>query len=235
MSFPVKINIISCEDFGEQRRAFGRPTPEYPQLFADLFRAAGTTQFAVFDAKHGELPRPEAGAKYVITGSLSSAYDADEWIAQLKNFVRAAFAANAKIAGICFGHQLVADALGGHVERAKVGWGEGIRFSPSASEFMSAQFPDGGFWLDYNHHDQVLKLPDGAERLSGSEFCPVESFGIGNKVLCFQGHPEFTREYSDMLFSYFKNEFPAPVQTAREAAKNRETDRLKIGKIIAEF
>lgn len=100
---------------------------------------------------------------------------------------------------------------------------------------MSAQFPDGGFWLDYNHHDQVLKLPDGAERLSGSEFCPVESFGIGNKVLCFQGHPEFTREYSDMLFSYFKNEFPAPAQTAREAAKNRETDSLKIGKLIAEF
>ena len=235
MSCPVKINIISCEDFGAQRRAFGRTTPEYPQLFAELFHAAGTPQTAVFDAKHGELPQAKAGEKYVITGSLSSAYDTDDWIARLKNFVRTAFEVNAKIAGICFGHQVVAEALGGHVERAKVGWGEGIRFSPSTSEYISKKFPDGGFWLDYNHHDQVLKLPDGAERLSGSEFCPIESYRIGNKVLCFQGHPEFTREYSDMLFSYFKNEFPAPVQAAREATKNRETDRLKIGKIIAEF
>lgn len=233
----VKIKILSCEDFLDARKVFGRATPEYWRLFENLLVGAGakSADIEIFDARTDKLPAVRAGEKYVITGSLSSAYDSDAWISALKDFVRAACGCGAKVVGICFGHQLVADALGGRVARAETGWGEGIRFSPLKSDFLKAYFPDGGFWLDYNHHDQVINLPPNAERLSGSEFCPNESYRIDGSILCFQGHPEFTREYSDMLFLYFKNEFPQPVQIARENAKGKPTDSAKIAKAIMQF
>ena len=104
-----------------------------------------------------------------------------------------------KIIGICFGHQLLAHTLGGFAGRSPKGWGIGVR-----TETMIA-LPD---WLPdtpttltliYSHRDQVERLPPQAIRMAGSEFCENAAFAIGDQVLAFQGHPEFTPAYTRRL------------------------------------
>ena len=101
--------------------------------------------------------------------------------------------------GICFGHQMIAKALGGKTELARQGWGVGVQnynkivskswFNPVLNDFS----------IVASHQDQVSELPEGAELLAGSAFCPYASFCIDDHILTFQGHPEFTKSYSKAL------------------------------------
>ncbi len=83
-------------------------------------------EFATFEVRNGELPADaKSCAAYVITGSASGVYDGDGWIDPLKDFVRGASGHSAMI-GICFGHQLMAEAFGGQVIKSPRGWGIGL-------------------------------------------------------------------------------------------------------------
>ncbi|MCD8265255.1 MAG: hypothetical protein LUD02_14795 [Tannerellaceae bacterium] len=108
----------------------------------------------------------------------------------------------------------MAQALGGKVMPAQQGWGIGIRQSTTLTEEAHKYFPKGIMELHYNHHDQVLTLPEGAVCFATSSFCPVEGFTIGNHILTFQGHPEYTTAYNrHLLMNHAENE-PMDVRTA---------------------
>lgn len=133
---------------------------------------------------------------WLITGSPQSAYDQDPWIQNLIETLNELHSLKKKIIGICFGHQLLAQAFGGKVEKAKVGWGLGVQkiqiikkkpwMSPHAEELS----------LLFSHQDQVTRLPPGAEQLATSDYCPHQMFQLDDHILSLQGHPEFTKEYS---------------------------------------
>ena len=124
----MKINILLGDTFEDRLPA---DIPDYVFLFRKLFGMVDDTAcYEVFDVQRGIYPASLNGNElYLIPGSRASAYDDTPWIKSLVEFIRKMHAENVKIAGICFGHQIIAQALGGKVERAKQGLGAGDRTS----------------------------------------------------------------------------------------------------------
>lgn len=173
----------------------------YPGMFAEVLgRVDPNIEFRHYDVEHGEYPEELNECDgYVITGSKMSVYDDESWIQVLLKFVQQLHKHKKKLVGICFGHQLVAEALGGKTQPAAGGWGVGVHENHI---LIKESFMDPcveAFALVVSHKDQVSKLPDGAELLASSDFCPNAMFRIDNHILTFQGHPEFTKAYAKDL------------------------------------
>jgi GMP synthase-like glutamine amidotransferase len=193
-------------------------------------------EFATFDVRSGELPaRPETCAAYVITGSASGVYDGDAWIDPLKDFVRDASGSSALI-GICFGHQLLAEAFGGKVIKSPRGWGIGLH--RYAVQDRAAWMDDApSIAVPASHQDQVVQLPADARVLGGSEFTP---YGIveypQRRALSLQSHPEFTPEYAAALIELRRSSKYSPEQADRALDTLREpNDRERVGRWLAQF
>ncbi len=175
---------------------------EYPDMFERLLLAEDNDlRFTTWNVEAGELPGSVGAADgFLITGSKSSVYDDKDWIRALESFVRECHAARRKIIGICFGHQLVAQALGGSVGKSDKGWGVGVNcYNVDLTTFDLA---DGDqFCLLASHQDQVMVMPPGAQLIATNDHCEVAGMTLGNHILTFQGHPEFTPEYSREIMS----------------------------------
>ncbi len=144
----------------------------------------------------GELPATaDACGAYLLTGSPQGVYDGHPWIDSLVAFICDAFVAGRPMIGICFGHQLLAHALGGRAEKAAGGWGLGLE-TVDMKAGPDWLFPSqDNINLHFCHQDQVTVLPPKAVRLGGSTRCPHAIFAIENRVLGIQGHPEFTPKF----------------------------------------
>lgn len=177
---------------------------EYPDMFIALLgRVDPALDFVVYDVEQGEYPTDidEVDA-YLITGSKSGVYEDKPWISELQRFVQLLHARQKRLLGICFGHQLIAQALGGQVQKSDKGWGMGVHSHRFARQ---PQWHDGGaaaVRLLVSHQDQVLQPPAGAEVLAGSEFCTVAVMQLGEHILTFQGHPEFVPDYSRAIMTF---------------------------------
>tara|TARA_B100001250_G_C19751828_1_gene768096 strand:- start:436 stop:1158 length:723 start_codon:yes stop_codon:yes gene_type:complete len=194
----MKIGILQCDSTNlEFRSEHGN----YPEMFISIFESVDRSlEFEVYDVQLNQYPKEiEECDAYLVTGSRFSVYDKNEWIWRLENYVIELHQRKHPLIGICFGHQIVAKALGGKTELAAKGWGVGVhKYSKTLSK--SWLTPDlDNFSLIVSHQDQVTELPKGAELLAGSEFCPLAAFRIGEHVLTFQGHPEFSKDYSKVL------------------------------------
>lgn len=193
-------------------------------------------EFATFDVRSGELPaRAGSCDAYVITGSASGVYDGDSWIDPLKEFVRGASGRSALV-GICFGHQLMAEAFGGQVIKSPRGWGIGLHRYQVQER---AQWMDdaGSIAVPASHQDQIVKLPDDARVLGGSEFTP---YGIveypQRNAMSLQSHPEFSPEYAAALIELRRSSKYTAEQADRALATLREpNDRARVGGWLAEF
>lgn len=178
----------------------------YGQMFARYFdRLGGDLTYRYYQVQAGELPRhmDECDA-YLITGSRAGVYDDLDWLPPLRAWLRDFHAGGARLIGICFGHQLIADALGGRAERSTRGWGVGVRVEHLEAAAWPAPFDPPAahdLRLLYSHRDQVTRLPSGAVTLAGSDFCPHAALAIGATLVGFQGHPEFTRDYLRALMA----------------------------------
>lgn len=198
----MKLGILQCDKVREEFSSHG----QYPERFSAILQPIyPTIKFTVFDVEHGEFPKDiHAADAYLITGSRHSVNDDFPWITELEEFVRTLYQAHKKIIGICFGHQLIAKALGGKVVKWPHGWAVGMSQN-KINQYKEWMKPSQNkFNLLVSHQDQVLELPKDAEILASSEFCPYYMTQIGSHVLTVQGHPEFTKEYSRALMSLRK-------------------------------
>ena len=216
------VNILLCDTFPGRLPDF---IPNYESLFMDLFAAVGEeVNYRIFQTWQGELPHEiNTGELYLVPGSLDSAYDDKPWIVALLHWVEKAYCRGARLMGVCFGHQVIARALGGEVRAYDGGFGAGVRASRVLDERMKAYFPDGEMRLLYSHHDQVMRLPQDAVLCATSDFCRNESFRIGDQVVTFQGHPEFTVAYSRHLLTNCSDDVDSRVVQAALSS----LDRLK--------
>ncbi|AKS46143.1 GMP synthase-Glutamine amidotransferase [Octadecabacter temperatus] len=144
---------------------------------------------------------------WLITGSASSAYENLPWIARLEDFIRTAKDAHVPMVGICFGHQIMAQALGGKVEKSDKGWGLG----PHDYTFDGIDTP---VTINAWHQDQVTALPDGAQTVGRSTFCEHAAISYGKVGYSVQAHPEFNNDFISELIELRRASVPADLVNA---------------------
>lgn len=193
----MNIGILQCDEVEEELRpVFGH----YPTMFTTLLKLNPDLEFKVYNVERGELPKTlvECDA-YLITGSRHGVNDELPWIAELEHFVRAVHASKIKLIGICFGHQIVAKALGGKVIKSPKGWGVGTSVNTilQKKSWMNPSYDR--MHLLVSHQDQVVELPENAEVLASNHHCPFYMLQIENHLVTVQGHPEFSKDYSKAL------------------------------------
>ena len=212
----MKVGILSAINPLESQVDWdGSPIEAYIRFFKSV---DAPFEYAGYEVAQGVLPEsPEACDYYVITGSPQGVYDSDPWIEPLMQFIRDGYYAGKKFVGICFGHQVLAEALGGRVRKSEKGWGLGL----DSIEIKTTKnwMGDGvdQCSLYFAHQDQVELLPPGAELLAGSIFCPVGMYELNGRVLGIQGHPEFNETIMNSIIEGSKT------GTDRQRAKAAET------------
>ncbi|WP_227285044.1 type 1 glutamine amidotransferase [Boseongicola sp. H5] len=155
---------------------------DFDSMFRRLLDGHGF-DFRVFNVVDMEFPDgPAAADAWLVTGSKHGAYEDHPWIPPLEELIRAIREAERPMVGICFGHQIIAQALGGRVEKFSGGWSVGRQ-----------GYRIGGktYHLNAWHQDQVVDLPAGAEVLGQSDFCANAVLAYGSRILTVQPHPEF--------------------------------------------
>jgi len=166
---------------------------DYPAMFRDILGEGIET--TAFDVRSGEWPDPDAFDAAIITGSAAGVYEADPWISDLLDWIRAA-KGRLKLVGICFGHQAMAQALGGLVEKSDKGWGVGLHEYQVQSVEPWMQPVVKTISIPVSHQDQVVGTPAGARVLANSAFTPAGALAWDDDAISFQCHPEFSREYA---------------------------------------
>jgi GMP synthase-like glutamine amidotransferase len=213
----VKIGILQCDDVADELQdEFGN----YPAMFESMLaKIAPHFQFVTYRVVSGEFPDSAHECDgYITTGSRYGVNDRSPWIDQLEEFVATLVREEIKFVGICFGHQILAKALGGKVEQSDRGWAVGVSCNrvDVHKDWMSPQ--QEALNLVVSHHDQVVQLPEGIEVLASSDFCPYYMFQYGQHIMSVQGHPEFSKAYSDALMDKRANLIPAErIQKGKES------------------
>ena len=197
----LRIGLIQCDHVADDLvEAHG----DYEDMFSDLLHAQDQTiEVAIYDLTTDNFPVDlHACDGYIITGSQFSAYDDIPWIHKAKSLIVELYQAKIPTIGICFGHQLIAESLGGKVQKAEdKGWGVGVhQWNIKNSQEWMGEAPET-FSMRVSHQDQVVEMPKDSQLIAGSEFCPIAGFQTGEHFLTMQGHPEFSKEYSAALIN----------------------------------
>lgn len=197
----MRIGILETGEVPEQ---LARRHGDYPAMFERLLRAADPAlEFSVFHVVDEQLPGAvDVCDAWLVTGSRHGVYDPLPWIEPLKAFLKAAYEAGVPIIGICFGHQILAEALGGRAVKSDKGWGLGVRRYTVHHKPAWMTGIDHEFALNALHQDQVVELPADAEVLAGSEFCPYAVLAYRGNAISIQPHPEFETAYLRDLIEY---------------------------------
>jgi GMP synthase-like glutamine amidotransferase len=201
----------------------------YPAMFEELLGLEARS----YDVAAGALP-PDVGRHdaYLITGSPAGVYEDLPWIPKLKTFLNAA-KGQAKLVGICFGHQIMAEAFGGRVEKSAKGWGVGLQSYPIVSHEP---------WMDNvplvavpaSHQDQVVRQPPGADVIASSLFTPYAGLAWRDqRAISFQFHPEFAPAYAKALIAARYDVAPDP--DAAIASLDAPNDNRRVGEWIRRF
>lgn len=190
----MKAALLVCDHVAE---AFAGEHGNYPYMFRQFLPDLRLDTWFVCD---GVFPSVSDYDAFVCTGSKFSVYDDLPWVRLLKSFTAEVFQAKKKFVGVCFGHQLIAEGLGGKVEKAASGYQIGLhQFTVLESAGWMKPEADS-YKLLMLCQDQVIKLPPDSQVVATSPDCPVGMFTTGDHFLGIQGHPEFTKAYNKAVF-----------------------------------
>lgn len=236
----LRIGILQTDSVLEKfQPQFG----DYPQMFERVLRAgAQLPERASLSVECVNYPVQQALPSivdcdaYLITGSRDSVYDDASWINELVRFVERALAADKKILGICFGHQLMAHYFGGRVAPAAEGWAVGVHTSTIVrSHSWMGESAASQFSLLSSHKDQVAELPQAAEIFATNAFCPIAGFTMSDQVVTVQGHPEFTKSYAQGLLDHRRELLGENLYQQGMASMNKRTDELLVARWLLDF
>lgn len=204
---------------------FGR----YPDMIAEML---GSGPLASYDVAAGLLPSPGAHEAYVITGSPAGVYEPLDWIAELQSFLRTV-RGRARLVGICFGHQVMAQAFGGLVAKSEKGWGVGLHeYAVAAREpWMDAAL---SIAAPASHQDQVIDQPPGTSVTVTSGFTPIAGLAWrDHPSISFQFHPEFSPAFTKALIETRRDRVPNA--DAAIASLNAFNDNDRVARWIRTF
>jgi GMP synthase-like glutamine amidotransferase len=203
----MKIGILQC---GAPPEALRAEHGSYGAMMRKLLGPGRDT--VVYDVRAGALPTDGAECDaYVLTGSSAGVYDDLPWIPDLLRFLQTA-KGRAKLVGICFGHQAMAQAFGGQVIKSPKGWGIGVQHYTVRDR---APWMDDvtGLRAPASHQDQVIVSPPGARVTVESAFTPYAGLDYGDAI-SFQFHPEFSPEYGAALLEHRQDRYGAAADAA---------------------
>jgi GMP synthase-like glutamine amidotransferase len=206
-------------------------------MFERMFAGAGFA-FETVRLSAGEpLPDPAGLEATLITGSAAGVYDTHyPWMEPLRAFIRGAYAARTPMLGICFGHQIMADALGGDVRKSDKGWGLGRHVYAVTTRPPALGGERGEFAIACSHQDQVLVPPGEAETFLASDFTPHAGLSYRNgAALSLQPHPEFADEYTLALSEMRRGKAPDAVLDAARDSLRRPSDSDEMAGYLAAF
>ena len=226
----MDIGLVECDDVAGR---FAHIKGGYREMFAALLPEA---RFTYYRAYEGELPAsPDACDAWLCTGSRYSAYDTMPWVGALAQFIRDVRESKQPFVGICFGHQMLAQALGGEVAKAEQGWGVGVLDLEVLKPEPWMQPAKPLVRIQHMHQDQVQRLPPGSVVLGRSAHCEIGMFRVGETMLGIEGHPEFTAEFAAALIRARRERIGAERSDAALKTVNEPNDGLLVGRWIARF
>lgn len=220
----MKIGILQTGHAPEPlEKKFG----DYDAMFRTLLDGNGF-DFVTYAVVDGKFPSdPDEADGWLITGSRHGAYEDHPWIPPLEELIRQIHAAGKPLIGVCFGHQIIAQALGGTVEKFGKGWAIGRTEYDYDGESVS---------LNAWHQDQVTQRPDGARLLGSNPFCENAMLAYGDTIWTVQAHPEYSNDFIQGLMET-RGKGVVPDALMKDA-KTRETapdDNKRIGRLMADF
>ncbi|MCB0970406.1 MAG: hypothetical protein KDA97_02650 [Acidimicrobiales bacterium] len=231
----LQIGLLQCGHINER---LAEVDGDYPQLFDRLLSPHGV-EVTTYDVTLGQLPDdPSERDGWLISGSAASVYDDRPWIAPTEAFVRRLVADRSPTVGVCFGHQLAAQALGGEVRKADVGWGVGVRRYELVDEGPAWHEGAGDgdeIGILAMHQDQVVRLPEGAQRWLTADYCPEAGFTIGDHLLTIQPHPEFTTTLTAGLLATRRERVGDEVVDAALASLDDRIDAAAVASWMTAF
>ena len=205
---------------------------DYPAMFRDILGDGIET--TAFDVQSGEWPGPDGFDAAIITGSSAGVYEGDPWIGDLLDWIRAA-KGRLKLVGICFGHQAMAQALGGLVEKSDKGWGVGLHAYDILSNEAWMRPASATISIPVSHQDQVLNTPPGARVVAGSAFTPNGALAWGDDAISFQCHPEFTPDYAADLTAGRRGRIDGDLVDQALTSLKQTNDRARVAQWIRNF
>lgn len=230
----LKIAILECDPCSsEVWQEYGKFHQLFEQSLGEINKNLKFQNFEVFNHQFPNNINDFDG--FIISGSQYGAYEKRDWILELETFIQKLFVAKKKTAGICFGHQIMAKALGGTVEKSNKSWGVGI---------MKHQIIDPEKWMGVDkgeqiysivsHQDQVIELPKNARVNAGNDFCPYYWLSYENHFTSLQGHPEFSKEISRTLMKKKEGLTQEQIKNGLESL-NQQVDSKKINQWLINF
>lgn len=182
--------LIGILQTGESPDILREGSGDYPDMFETLLAGRGFT-FRTYRVKDMDFPADVHDCEgWLITGSRFGAYEDHPFIKPLEAFIRKAIAAKVPMVGVCFGHQIIAQAMGGTVEKFPGGWAVGAQDYDFGGETVT---------LNAWHQDQVTRRPEGAEVAGSNAFCENAALVYGDAAFTVQAHPEFRDSFIEGL------------------------------------
>lgn len=230
----MKIGILEA---GLIRRELADRFDPYPVMFARLLDLAQRDlEYAAYSWLGGQMPSSIHDCDgWLISGSRHGVYDELDWMAPMQEFIREVAQARLPLVGVCFGHQIIAAALGGKVAKSDRGWGVGVhsyrvdRHYPWMRQSLPSELAMYAF-----HQDQVVFCPDSAEVFLSSDFCPYAGLNYGDSIISVQAHPEFEAAYERALLEMFGAGL-IPAEVSQPALAAMETGAGADTRVVADW
>lgn len=232
----MKIGILAAGNTPEELRGdYG----SYAEMAIELLSLSENKfTYEVFDVLNNIFPDSTSDADgWLITGSRCSVCDNLPWMVRLMKFIKENFEQGRPVVGICFGHQIMAKAMGGDVSKYQGGWGVGVHAYERVTAHDQYQRIPPSFFLNAMHEDQVSDLPEFAEVVATSSFCQYAALEYQGIMLSVQAHPEFTSDYEKALIRLRAGStIPTPlVEPALKSISHTKTNSLEWAYCMGDF